>query len=290
MDPAREFEEQRPRLMGLAYRMLSSVTEAEDVVQEAFVRLHQALADGVEVQSPAAYLTTITTRLAIDELRSARARRERYVGPWLPEPVLTDQMPDVAEQAELADSLSIAFLVVLETLSPVERAVLLLHDVFGYSHHEIAGIVGKSVENVRKLATRARKHVQARRPRFEASRQERDELARRFFEAIGEGDLDGLVELLAADAVMYGDGGGNAPAVREPVRGAERVARFLLGLTRLGARLGLTLRLARVNGELGAIALDPDGGVKAVLSLELADRRVRTVRSILNPDKLGHVG
>lgn len=289
VDPATEFEEQRPRLLRLAYRMLGSLTEAEDVVQEAYVRLHQALADGVEVGSPAAYLTTITTRLAIDELRSARARRERYVGPWLPEPILTDRVPDVAEQAEMAESLSIAFLVVLETLSPVERAVLLLHDVFGFGHREIAGIVEKSVQNVRQIAARARKHVEARRPRFEASKQERDELARRFFEAAGEGDLDALIELLAADAVMYGDGGGKVPAVREPVRGARDVARFLVGLMRLATRQGMTLRLSQVNGELGAIAFDAGGRVNTVLSLELSDGRVRAVRSILNPDKLHHL-
>ncbi len=289
MDPATGFEEQRPRLMGLAYRMLGSITEAEDVVQEAFLRLHQALTAGVEVGSTAAYLTTITTRLAIDELRSARARRERYVGPWLPEPILTDRVPDVAERAEMSESLSIAFLVVLETLSPVERAVLLLHDVFGYSHEEIAGILEKRVENVRQIATRARKHIAARRPRFDVSKRDRDELARRFFAAVGEGDVQGLVELLAGDAVMYGDGGGKAPAVREPLRGAERVARFLVGLARQALRRGMTLRLAEVNGELGAIAFDPEGHVNAVLSLEFSGGRVRAVRSILNPDKLRHV-
>jgi RNA polymerase sigma-70 factor (ECF subfamily) len=290
MDEVRAFEQERPRLVSLAYRMLGTVTEAEDVVQEAFVRLHQAIADGVVVESPPAYLTTITTRLAIDQLRSARVRRERYVGAWLPEPVLTDQAPDVAESAELADSLSFAFLVVLETLSPVERAVFLLHDVFGYAFEEIAPIVDKAVDNTRQIAVRARKHVEARRPRFEPSERERDELARRFFAAVAAGDMDGLVRMLADDAVMMGDGGGKAPAVSVPVRGAERVARFLLGLSRLGERLGLAMRPVHVNGRPGFVTHDAEERIVSVTALEIAEGKVQAVRSVVNPDKLDHLG
>ncbi len=290
MDEARAYEDQRPRLISLAYRMLGSVAEAEDVVQEAFVRLHQALSEGVEVDSPAAYLTTITTRLAIDQLRSARVRREQYVGTWLPEPILTDRAPDVAEQAETSDSLSLAFLVVLETLSPVERAVFLLHDVFGYEHREIADIIGKSVENTRQIATRARKHVEARRPRFEASKRERDELARRFLAAIGDGDMDELVRMLAEDAVMMGDGGGKAAAVAEPVRGAVRVARFILGLARMARRLHMTFEPAEVNGQPGMVSRDGEGRLVTVMSIDVADAKVQAVRSVVNPDKLRHLG
>jgi RNA polymerase sigma-70 factor, ECF subfamily len=290
MDEERAFERERPRLVSLAYRMLGSVAEAEDVVQEAFVRLHQALATGVEVHSPAAYLTTITTRLAIDELRSARARRERYVGSWLPEPILTAAVEDVADEVERADSLSLAFLVVLETLSPVERAVFLLHDVFGYPHEEIASIVEKSVENTRQIAARARKHVEGRRPRFDPSPEHRDELAQRFFAAIGSGDMDGLVSMLSADAVMVGDGGGKGPAIAEPIVGAERIARFLLGIGRQAERFGIRWRLAHVNGQPGAVAVAPDDRIASVIGLDVADGGIAAIHSLVNPDKLRHLG
>jgi RNA polymerase sigma-70 factor (ECF subfamily) len=290
MDEERAFEQERARLISLAYRMLGSVTEAEDVVQEAFVRLHQALSAGVEVESPAAYLTTITTRLAIDELRSARVRRERYVGSWLPEPVLTDAIEDVADEVERTDSLSLAFLVVLETLSPVERAVFLLHDVFGYPHEEIAVIVEKTVENTRQIAARARKHVEARRPRFDPSPEHRDELAQRFFAAIGSGDMDGLVSMLSADAVMVGDGGGKGPAIAEPVVGRDRVARFLAGIGHQAQRFGVRWRSAHVNGQPGAVATDPDGRIASVISVDVEDGLVAAVHSVVNPDKLRHLG
>jgi RNA polymerase sigma-70 factor (ECF subfamily) len=290
MDEGRAFERERPRLVSLAYRMLGSAAEAEDVVQEAFVRLHQAAVEGVRVESPAAYLTTITTRLAIDQLRSARVRRETYVGTWLPEPILTDEGTDVAEEAELADSMSMAFLLVLETLSPVERAVFLLHDVFGYEFDEVAPIVEKSAQNTRQIAVRARKHVEARRPRFEPSERERDELARRFFAAARAGDMEGLVRMLADDAVMVGDGGGKAPALSEPVRGAERVARFMLGLGRLGERLGLSARPVHVNGQPGFVAVDAEERIVSVTALEIADGKVHAVRSVVNPEKLDHLG
>jgi RNA polymerase sigma-70 factor (ECF subfamily) len=290
MDEGDAYQELRPLLFSIAYRMVGSVSEAEDLVQEAFLRFHRAVADGAEVESPKAYLATVTTRLAIDHLRSARVRRERYVGAWLPEPLVTDQRADAAAHAETADTLSLAFLVMLERLSPVQRAVFLLHEVFGYGYGEIAGLVGKSEDNCRQIAARARRHVEAGRPRFEASRRQREELARRFFAAVEQGDTAGLVGLLAADAVMYGDGGGKAPALAGPLHGAQRVARFLLGLARRGRAVGMGFQPAEINGHPGVIAYDRDGRLVSVLSLDITDDRVQTVRSIVNPDKLRHLG
>ncbi len=224
----------RPLLFAIAYRMVGSVAEAEDVVQDAFVRYQRTLAAGdVEVESPRAYLSAVTTRLAIDHLRSARVRRERYVGAWLPEPLPTGgEAPGAGRLVEDADSLSMAFLAVLERLSPLERAVFLLRDVFDYRFAEIAGIVGRSEDACRQLAVRARRHVSEERPRFEASRAERDALAERFLDAVGDGDLDGLVELLAADATVISDNGGVRPAFQRPIVGRDRVARLLVGLRR----------------------------------------------------------
>jgi RNA polymerase sigma-70 factor (ECF subfamily) len=285
------FEDLRPLMFSIAYRMLSSVADAEDIVQEAFVRYERALAGGDEIESPKAYLSAVVTRLAIDHLRSARVRRERYVGQWLPEPLLTDEgAEDPAAHAEQADSLSMAFLLLLERLSPVERAVFLLHDVFGYGYDEIAPIVGKSEANCRQLASRARRHVEAEKPRFEASRRERDELAARFFAAASEGDVDGLVEMLAADAVVYGDGGGKAPQWSRPIFGADRVARLFANLGRQMAEVGLTVQPHQVNGQPGAVVLDPEGRVVNALSLEIVGGAVQTVRSVINPDKLHHLG
>jgi RNA polymerase sigma-70 factor (ECF subfamily) len=290
MDEGDAYRELRPLLFSIAYRMVGSVREAEDLVQEAFLRFHRAVSGGEEVASPKAWLSAVTTRLAIDHLRSARARRERYVGAWLPEPLVTSNEPDAAAHAETADSLSLAFLALLERLSPVQRAVFLLHDVFGYGYDEIAKLVGKSEANCRQIAARARRHVEAGRPRFEASRRQRDELARRFFAAMDRGDTEGLVGLLAGDAVLYGDGGGKAPAMTAPVHGAERVARLLLGLTRRGRAVGIGGRLAEVNGHPGLITLDPEGRVLGILALDIVEGRVQTVRSIVNPDKLRHLG
>ena len=284
------FESLRPLMFSIAYRMLGSVSEAEDTVQEAFLRYQRALDSGEEIESPKAYVSAVVTRLAIDELRSARVRRERYVGQWLPEPLLTDEEADPAAQAEQADSLSMAFLLVLERLSPVERAVFLLHDVFAYGYDEIASIVGKSEANCRQLASRARRHVESEKPRFEASRRERDELAARFFAAASEGDLDGLVEMLAADVVVYGDGGGKAPQWGRPIAGADRVGRLFVTLGRQMAELGVTTALREVNGQPGAVVLDSDGQVVNVFSLDIVDGAVQTVRSVINPDKLQHVG
>jgi RNA polymerase sigma-70 factor (ECF subfamily) len=290
MDSDDAYQQLRPLLFSIAYRMVGSVSEAEDIVQEAFLRFHDAARKGVVVESPKAYLSTVTTRLAVNHLRSARVRRERYVGTWLPEPLLTDATDDAAQHAETADSVSMAFLVLLESLSPVERAVLLLRDVFGYGYDEIARVVGKTEDNCRQLAARARRHVEAGKPRFEASRRQRDELARRFFAAVEEGDTEGLVSALAADVVAYGDGGGKVPAVTQPIHGRQRVVRILLGLGRLARRMQLHVRVASINGQPGALVLDRDGGLLSTLSLDIADGQVQTIRTVANPDKLRHLG
>lgn len=291
MNPADVFLELRPLLFSIAYRMLSSVSEAEDMVQEAFVRYQQSLRDGVGVASPKAYLSAVVTRLCIDRLRSAPKRRETYSGQWLPEPLLTDvEAADPAARAEQADSLSMAFLLVLERLNPVERAVFLLHDVFGYGYDEIAPIVDKSEANCRQLATRARRHVQAEKPRFEASREQRDRLAERFFAAFEEGDLDGLLGTLAADVVTYGDGGGKAPQWAVPVTGAERVAKLFVGMSREVREHRIRIELHQVNGQPGALLRTPDGELVNAISLDIVDGVVQAVRSVINPDKLGHLG
>ena len=285
------FESLRPLIFSIAYRMLGSVAEAEDVVQETFLRYHRAVSEGAEVDSAKAYLSAVATRLSIDHLRSARARRESYVGEWLPEPLLTDAAaPDPADHAEQADSLSLAFLLLLERLSPVERAVFLLHDVFGYGYDEISEIVGKSEDNCRQLALRARRHIDEEKPRFEASRRERERLAARFFAAVGGGDLEGLLDLLAGDVVVYGDSGGTRPSWPHPIAGRERVGRLLIGLGRQMRELGVTVEAAEVNGQPGAVVVDGDGRLVNVFALDIADGVVQTVRSIINPAKLGHLG
>jgi RNA polymerase sigma-70 factor (ECF subfamily) len=286
---AEVFERLRSELFAIAYRMTATVSDAGDLVQEAFLRYTRAVRAGVEIASPRAWLSTVVTRLAIDEARSARARRETYVGQWLPEPLLTDA-DDPAAHVEQADSLSMAFLLLLDRLSPAERAVFLLHDVFGYAYDEVAGIVEKSAANCRQLAHRARTHLAADRPRFEVSRRDRDELAARFFAAVTEGDLGGLLDMLAADVVVYGDGGGKAPQWMHPIGGARRVARLLAGLGRGLAEAGLRVQRHEVNGQPGALVLDPDGRVVFVLALDIADGVVQTVRSVINPDKLDHLG
>jgi RNA polymerase sigma-70 factor (TIGR02957 family) len=284
-------DELRPASFAIAYRMLGSVAEAEDVVQEALLRVHAALERGDRIESPRAFIATVTTRLAIDELRSARARRERYVGEWLPEPIITDSADDPARHAEMADSLSMAMLVLLESLSPEQRAVLLLRDVFDYGYDEIAGIVGKSEDNVRQLAVRARRHIEERRPRFETSREQRDELARRFFAAAEAGDLSGLESLLAHDIVLTGDGGGKVPALARSLQGRNRVARTLLNWVKLGARIpGASLRPVEVNGAAGALLLDGNERLIGVWTLEIAGGQIQAVNSIVNPEKLTHLG
>jgi RNA polymerase sigma-70 factor (ECF subfamily) len=284
-------QELRPASFAIAYRMLGSVAEAEDVVQEALLRVHRALESGERLESPRAFAATVTTRLAIDSLRSARARREQYVGEWLPEPILTDSRDDPARHAEMADSLSLAMLVLLESLSPEQRAVLLLRDVFDYGYDEIARIVGKSEDNVRQLASRARAHVEQRRPRFQTSQEQRDELARRFFAAVQEGDLSGLEALLAHDVVLTGDGGGKVPALARALRGRNRVARALLNWIRMGSRIpGASIRPVEVNGTPGALLLDGDERLVAVWALEIAGCEIVGLNSVVNPDKLAHLG
>jgi RNA polymerase sigma-70 factor (ECF subfamily) len=259
------------------------VAEAEDVVQETFARY---LAAGVEPESPKAYLATITTRLAMDDLRSARARREVYPGQWLPEPIVEDE---AARHAETADSLSLAFLHLLEKLSPVERAVFLLREVFDYPYDEVAAIVDKSPENCRQILSRAHAHVDEGRRRFDVSREERDEVARRFVAAWEDGDTDGLVRLLAADVTVYGDGGGKAPAVKVPLVGGARVAKALITWGRKARERGVTHHLTHVNGDPGIVVYDADGQALWVAALEIVDGVVIAVRSVLNPDKLTHV-
>jgi RNA polymerase sigma-70 factor, ECF subfamily len=284
------YQELRPLMFSIAYRMLGSASEAEDVVQEAFLRYHRETSAGTAIDSPKAYLSTITTRLAIDQLRSARVRRERYVGTWLPEPVVTDADGDAATQVETADSLSMAFLVLLESLTPVERAVFLLHDVFDYGYDEIARVVGRNEQNCRQIAVRARRQVEAKRPRFEADRRRREELARRFFEAVTGGDEEGLLSLLADDVVAYGDGGGKVPALPKPVYGRERVARLMVGAAARGLQLGVrSASFVEINGQPGAVFLGEDDRPLVAVTLDIADDVVQTIRAVGNPEKLHHL-
>jgi RNA polymerase sigma-70 factor (ECF subfamily) len=286
-DVAAQHDELRPLVFSIAYRMLGSVVEAEDVTQEAFLRLHR---DTTEAASPEAYATTVTVRLAIDHLRSARVRRERYVGSWLPEPLLTTgEEFDPAARAETDDSLSVAFLAVLERLSPVQRAVFLLREVFEYDYDQIAAIVAKSPQNCRQILVRARAHIEQARPRFTVSAAERDTLAERFFAACRDGDLDGLERLLAEHVEFHGDGGGKAPAVRKPVVGRVQVARFLLGLMRQVRHNALRVEPVAVNGQPGAWVVDADGHTLSVMALDMADGHVQGVYNMLNPDKLRHL-
>ena len=282
------YEELRPLLFSIAYRMVSSASEAEDIVQEAFLRFHRETESGTDIESPKAWLSTVTTRLAINHVQSARVRRESYVGTWLPEPIVTDFESEVARHAETADSLSMAFLVLLESLGPVERAVFLLREVFEYGYDEIAGIVNKSEDNCRQVAARARRQIEAKKPRFEASRRKREELAQRFFEAIMGGDTEGLIRMLAEDVVGYGDGGGKGPAVPKPVHGRDKIVR-LFGSRRFAIDTVAELRLAEINGQPGAVMYGQDGRPLVVVSLDIADDRVQVVRAISNPDKLRHL-
>jgi RNA polymerase sigma-70 factor, ECF subfamily len=295
-DLASTYERLRPLMFSIAYRMLGSVTEAEDIVQEAFLRYHRAAADHGAPDSPKAYLSAVTTRLCIDYLKSARARRESYVGEWLPEPLLTGpsplgrEVPDPAAVAEQSDSLSMAFLLLLERLTPMERAVFLLHDVFSYDYDETAGIVGRSATACRQLAHRARQHVEDGRPRFEASAAQRDELAARFFDAVGAGDIDGLVGMLAADVTVTGDSGGVPPSWGRPITGPDRVSRLLAGLGAQIRDVRAVLRPVNVNGQPGALVLAADGGLISVFVLDIADDRVQAVRSVISREKLRHLG
>ncbi len=287
MTRAEEFEELRSLLFAIAYRITGSVTEAEDAVQEAWLRFEQS---PTEPTSTKAFLSAVVTRISIDVLRSARVRREQYVGEWFPEPLLTDPYEDPERSAELADSVSMAALLLLERLSPLERAVFVLREVFGFGFSEIATTVGRSEAACRQLVVRARRHMEEGRPRFEADRREREELAARFFEALREGDVAGLQELLAADVQMTGDGGGKAPQLARTLVGALRVARLLAETFPLLPRIGATLEQHELNGQPGAILRDKDGLVVFALALDVLDGRIQTIRSVSNPDKLHHLG
>ena len=284
---AEEFEELRPLLFSIAYRILGSVGEAEDAVQEAWLR-YAAVA--VRPDSARSYLSTVVTRVSLDVLRSARVRREAYVGPWFPEPLLTDPYEDPERSAELSDSVSLAALLLLERLSPLERAVFVLREVFAFGFPDIASAVGRSEPACRQLAVRARRHMEAGRTRFEADRGERAELARRFFAAFRTGDLDGLTELLSADVALIGDSGGKAPRVASEFLGQETVARVIGGLVELFGKLEGSLEVHELNGEPGAVFRDGDGRVLTTWTLDIVDGRVRTIRSLSNPDKLAHLG
>ncbi len=287
---AEEFEELRPLLFSIAYRILGSVSEAEDAVQETWLRYHASATTPISLKS---FLAAVVTRVSIDILRSARVRRETYVGQWLPEPLLTDDettaYPDPEHAAELADSVSMAALLLLERLTPEQRAVFVLHDVFAFPFGEIAEVIGKSEAACRQLASRARRLVEDGRPRFDVDRREREELAARFFDAMTVGDVDALQELLAADVEVYGDGGGKAPQWSRVVVGADNVARMFAGL---GRRFGSGLQVQRheVNGQPGAVVRDGSGLVVNVLVLDVLDGRIQVVRSVINPDKLRHLG
>ncbi len=287
MTTTEEFEELRPLLFSIAYRILGSVSEAEDAVQETWLRYEASPTPPTSIK---AFLSAVVTRISIDVLRSARFRREEYVGPWFPEPLLTDPYEDPARSAELADSVSMAALLLLERLSPLERAIFVLREVFGFDFPEVASAVGRSEAACRQLAVRARRHMDAGRPRFEADRRERDELAARFFDAFREGDVDGLRELLAADVQMVGDGGGKAPQFAKAIIGADHVARVLAAIIPPLVRIGVVVEPHEVNGQPGAIFRDRDGQVLNTLTLDILDGQIQTIRAVINPDKLGHLG
>jgi RNA polymerase sigma-70 factor (ECF subfamily) len=288
--------EYRPLLFSIAYGMTGSVGDAEDIVQDAFLGLTRARQAGTTIADPKAYLATAVTRLGINHLSSARVRRETYVGDWLPEPVVVPaDAPGPAEHAELADSLSMAFLVLLEALSPVERAVFMLREVFGYGYPDVARITGKTEVNCRQIFARARQRIAAGVPppgraRVPARRAEGEQLARRFFEAAAGGDMDALLGMLAPDVTVHGDGGGKAQVARKPLAGRQQVTRHLVGLFRRGRVLGAFIRLAWVNGQPGAVAHDAEGRVVSVFALDIDDGMIQAIRAVVNPDKLGHLG
>ncbi|WP_405946646.1 RNA polymerase sigma-70 factor [Streptomyces prunicolor] len=287
MSKVEEFEELRPLLFSIAYRILGSVAEAEDAVQETWLRF-----DGTATRptSTKAFLSATVTRIAIDVLRSARVRREEYVGPWFPEPLLSDPYQDPARSVELADSVSMAALLLLEQLSPLERTVFVLREVFAFGFEEIATTVGRSESACRQLLVRARRHMADGRPRFTADRREREELATRFFDALKDGDVGGLRELLAADVQFVGDGGGKAPQLAKAIAGAENVARVLGTVFPWLIRIDVSCEPHEVNGQPGALFRDRDGKVLHALALDVLDGRIQTIRAVINPDKLGHLG
>lgn len=283
---AEEFQELRPMLFAIAYRILGSVTEAEDTVQDTWLRY---MASATVPTSTKAFLSALVTRASIDVLRSARVRREEYVGPWFPEPLLSDPYEDPERSAELADSVSMAALLLLERLSPLERAVFVLREVFGFGFPDVANAVGRSEAACRQLVVRARRHMELGRPRFEADRKEREELAARFFDALRDGDIGGLRDLLAADVQLAGDSGGKAPALARSVVGADNVARLLASVFPALSRIA-HLEPHEVNGQPGAVLRDRDGNVAGTMILDVLDGRIQMIRSVVNPDKLSHLG
>ena len=283
----RELEAVRERSFGVAYRMLGSVAEAEDVAQEAMLRLART---DEEIREPLAWITTVATRLSINVLRLARTRRESYVGPWLPEPLIDDESDEVGGHAEMADSLSQAFLVVLERLTPVERAAFLLREVFEYDYPQVAAIIDRSEANARQLVVRAKKHLDANRPRFDADVALRDRLLERFVAAAEAGDLEALEAMLAEDAAFYSDGGGKASAARKPIFGRARLARVFVALARTMRRHGLfTDQRVHIGGQPARIRRTPDGSIFSVFSIDVVDGRIKTIWVIRNPDKLAHL-
>jgi RNA polymerase sigma-70 factor (ECF subfamily) len=287
MTRGEEFEELRPLLFAIAYRILGSVAEAEEAVQETWLRYDISSTQPISTK---AFLSAVVTRVSIDVLRSARVRRETYVGQWFPEPLLTDPYQDPERSAELADSVSMAALLLLERLTPLERAVFVLREVFGFGFPEVAAAVGRSEAACRQLAARARRHMDVGRPRFEADRREREELAARFFDALRDGDIDGLRELLAADVEMVADGGGKAPALARSMFGADNVARVLGSIFPVFAKIDATVEPRELNGHPGAILRDRNDKVAGTLMLDVLEGRIQTIRAVVNPDKLGHLG
>ena len=281
-----DFERHRSLLFSIAYRMLGSVADAEDVVQEAYLRWREV--PETEVRSPRSYLSAVITRLSIDRLRSAQAWREEYVGPWLPEPLLSDRTEEITDATELDESLSMAFLVLLESLNPVERAVFLLREVFDYEYAEISRLLGKSEANCRQISRRARRSVAARRPRFDPSPEAEERLFGRFLEACMGGDMEALLSLLWEDVTLWSDGGGKVVAARNPIHGADRVARFLLGIAR-EAPPGFVLRWLPVNGRPGLVGYFADGRPQSVVTLDVAQGSIRAVMLVVNPEKLQNV-
>ena len=289
-DVETDFVELRGLLFSIAYQMTGSVADSEDIVSEAYLRMRGARERGVEIRSAKAYLSSTVTRLSIDHLRSARVQREVYVGSWMPEPLVGDASAAEFERVELADSLSLAFLVMLESLTPAERAVFVFREVFVFDYPQIARILDKSEASCRQLLRRARQQVEARRPRFDVDREANKMLADRFFNALEHGDLEPLIDLLSADVVLCGDGGGDGPSWRRPFNGRDRVMKVLTALVKMYAKYSLHVEQTLVNGQPGAVVRDPEGKLLNVWAIDIADGRIQTLRSILNPAKLQHLG
>jgi RNA polymerase sigma-70 factor, ECF subfamily len=277
------FKEHRRLLFSLAYRMLGSIVDAEDMVQEAFLRWQAATSE--EIKAPKAYLSAVVTNLCINHLQSARVKREEYIGPWLPEPLITDENQDPMSNLQMADSLSMAFMILLESLTPAERACFLLREVFDYDYEEIARMMGKTQDNCRQMVSRARLHIRERRPRFSVSQEMQSRLTGQFIKACASGDLQGLMSLLAADATLLSDGGGQVTAARRPIRGADHIARFLTGLVKKAGASRLDLRPTKINDQSGFITY-LNGRLINVLSLDIADDRICGIYIVVNPDKL----